>query len=103
MAAISETDLLAKVKNALGITGSYQDDTLSIYIEDVKEYLRDGGVCENLVNDTAAIGVISRGVADLWNYGSGEAQLSTYFMQRAAQLALKSKEVENNDTCIGIE
>lgn len=91
MAAITESDLLAKVKSGLGITGTYQDDTLSIYISDVKEYLRDGGVSEDLVNDTAAIGVISRGVADLWNYGSGDAQLSTYFMQRAAQLALKGK------------
>lgn len=91
MAAITESDLLTKVKSALGITGTYQDDTLSIYISDVKEYLRDGGVSKDLVNDTAAIGVISRGVADLWNYGSGDAQLSTYFMQRAAQLALKGK------------
>lgn len=91
MAAITESDLLTKVKSSLGITGTYQDNTLSIYISDVKEYLRDGGVSEDLVNDTAAIGVISRGVADLWNYGSGDAQLSTYFMQRAAQLALKGK------------
>lgn len=97
MAAISEKDLLAKVKNALGITGTYQDDTLLVYIAEVKEFLRDGGVSESLVGDTAAIGVISRGVSDLWNYGSGNAQLSAYFMQRAAQLALKYEEVKEDD------
>lgn len=97
MTAISEEDLLAKVKTALGITGEYQDDTLLIYIDEVKEYLRDAGVKDKIVNSNIAIGVISRGVSDLWNYGSGNAQLSLYFMQRATQLALRTEEVNSND------
>lgn len=97
MTAISEEDQLAKVKTALGITGEYQDDTLLIYIDEVKEYLRDAGVKDKIVDSNIAIGVISRGVSDLWNYGSGNAQLSLYFMQRATQLALRTEEVDSDD------
>lgn len=87
---MTATDLLNKVKGNLGITGSYQDTTIQGYIDEVKEFLMDGGVDESIVNSSVASGVISRGVADLWNYGSGGAKLSPYFKQRAIQLALKS-------------
>lgn len=77
--------VLDDVKNALGITGSYQDNTLNSYISEVTAFLKDAGVAE--ANITS--GVIARGVADLWNYGAGEGKLSSYFMMRATQLALK--------------
>lgn len=82
--------LLEQVKTGLGITGSYQDDTIQIYIEEATEFLRDAGVSEAVLSSSAATGVIVRGVADLWNLGSGKAELSTYFKQRAIQLALKT-------------
>ena len=75
--------MLTKVKTALGITGSYQDDTIQTYIDEVLEYLKDAGVQEKAITP----GLVARGVTDLWNYGSGEGKLSTYFMQRATQLA----------------
>lgn len=75
--------MLEQVKTALGITGDYQDDTITEYIAEVKAFLRDAGVAE--ANITS--GVVARGVSDLWNYGSG--QLSPYFIQRATQLAYK--------------
>ena len=77
--------ILDDVKNAIGVTGSYQDATLNVYIEEVKAFLIDAGVSE--ANITS--GVVARGVSDLWNYGAGEGKLSDYFMMRAAQLALK--------------
>lgn len=77
--------LLDDVKSALGITGDYQDGTLRSYIDEVKAFLKDAGVSE--ANITS--GVVARGVADLWNYGAGEGKLSSYFMMRASQLALK--------------
>ena len=80
--------MLAKVKTALGITGDYQDDLLQIYIDEVIAYLTNAGVSEDVLNSDVAIGIIVRGVADLWNYGSGGTRLSSYFMQRAIQLAL---------------
>lgn len=73
------------VKNALGVTGDYQNATLQSYIDEVTAFLIDAGVAS--ANITS--GVIARGVADLWNYGAGEGKLSSYFMMRATQLALK--------------
>ena len=76
---------LEDVKNALGVTGSYQDATLQIYMNEVVAFLKDAGVPEASMTS----GIIARGVADLWNYGAGEGKLSSYFMVRATQLALK--------------
>lgn len=77
--------MLNDVKLALGITGTYQDETVNQYIIEVKDFLRDAGVKQS--NITA--GIVSRGVSDLWNYGAAKGKLSDYFMQRAAQLAYK--------------
>lgn len=86
-------DVLEKVKKALGITGSYQDDTLNVYIDEVKAYMKDAGVPESVVDSDTSAGVIARGVTDLWNYNGGAGKLSDYFYQRVSQLALSSKEV----------
>lgn len=71
------------VKNALGITGDYQDDTIEQYIDEVVAFLTRAGVTD------ISVGIVSRGVSDLWNYGGGGGKLSEYFMQRAAQLSYK--------------
>lgn len=80
-------ELLAKVKKSLGINGNYQDDTLKEYIIEVKDFLIGSGVKE--ANITS--GIIARGVSDLWNYGSGDANFSQYFIQRAIQLTYKGE------------
>lgn len=84
---------LESVKSALGITGNFQDTTLNIYIEEVKAYMKDAGVSTEVINSNVSAGVISRGVADLWNYNGGAGKLSDYFYQRVSQLAYTSKEV----------
>jgi len=76
---------LAEVKNALGITGDYQDATLQQYMDEVVDFLVDAGVTKSNIT----CGIVARGVSDLWNYGSGDGKLSQYFMQRAAQLSFK--------------
>ena len=78
--------MLEKIKTALGITGTYQDETLQIYIDEVNSYLVSAGMPRNKVNTNETVGIVARGVADLWNYGAGEGKLSNYFMQRAIQL-----------------
>ena len=78
--------LLDKVKSALGITGQYQDATLNVYIDEVKAYMLDAGVPEDIVNADSSAGVIARGVTDLWNYNGGAGKLSDYFYQRVSQL-----------------
>lgn len=76
---------LDDVKNALGITGDYQDNTLQVYFDEVVDFLVDSGVSQSNITK----GILARGVADLWNYGGAEGKLSPYFLQRAAQLAYK--------------
>lgn len=77
--------MLEAVKTELGITGEYQDATIQGYIDEVIAFLVDAGVSRSVITT----GVVARGVSDLWNYGSGEGKLSTYFMQRATQLSYK--------------
>ena len=76
---------LADVKAALNITGDYQDGALQVYFDEAVGFLKDAGVAESSITS----GLVARGVADLWNYGAGDGQLSTYFKQRAAQLTYK--------------
>lgn len=76
---------LEDVKNALGITGDYQDATLTVYIDEVVDFLTEAGVKESYITS----GIIARGVADLWNYGSNDGSLSSYFKERATQLSFK--------------
>lgn len=83
---MTDVELLQKVKVSLGITGTYQDETLQSYIDEVKNYLIDAGIHEAIVASSTSVGVITRGVSDLWNYGMGNATLSEYFYQRALQL-----------------
>jgi len=83
-------DMLEHVKNAMGLAGNeYVNDTVQEYIDEVREYLHAAGVPETVTGTKQCKGIITRGVADLWNYGSGGAALSPYFRERAAQLALK--------------
>lgn len=89
---MTATELLNKVKTALGIAGDYQDETLQIYIDDVKAFMRDAGVLQAVIDSPVSVGCIVRGVADLWNYGSGTAQLSEYFNQRVIQLSMLKAE-----------
>ena len=84
---MTDEELLAKIKAGLGITGTYQDDALKFYIDEVKNFMRAAGVPQETVESSESAGVIMRGVADLWNYGSGSVKLSEYFVQRVIQLA----------------
>ena len=81
--------MLEKVKTALGITGDFLNETIQIYIDEVVDYLKGAGVSETVIEKS--VGIIVRGVSDLWNNGAGNATLSPYFYQRASQLAYRSK------------
>ena len=83
---IHDAELLTAVKSVLNITGVQFDTTLQYYIDEVKGYLTSAGVNAGVLRSTLAVGCISRGVADLWNYGNGDTKLSEYFYQRAEQL-----------------
>ena len=91
---MTDIELLEKVKKGLGITGDFQDETLSVYIADVKAFMRSAGVSEAVTSSEMSVGCIMRGVADLWNYGSGNATLSDYFRMRLVQLKAETAESE---------
>lgn len=76
-------DILEEVKKRLGITGTYHDDLLNGYITDTKEYLTSAGVSNP--DDESCIGVIARGVADLW---TSEGKFSSVFYERVIQLSI---------------
>ena len=80
-------ETLSNVKIALGITGTEHDMTLLVYIHDVIGYLTEAGIPACKISD----GLITRGVADLWNYGGNDGKLSEYFYQRATQLSYMPK------------
>lgn len=82
---MTDAEMLTHVKNALGITGDYQDDTIKEYILEVIDFLTSSGIRLSSITP----GIVSRGVSDLWNYGAGNGKLSEYFMQRATQLSYK--------------
>ncbi|MBQ3326175.1 MAG: hypothetical protein IJG86_00130 [Clostridia bacterium] len=82
---MADAAMLASVKTSIGIEGDYQDGAVGEWIDEVVAFLKDAGVSASNITP----GVVSRGVSDLWNYGEGNGKLSEYFIQRAAQLALK--------------
>ncbi len=78
--------ILSKVKNALGITSTAQDETLKVYIDGVKSFMKSAGVSDTVLDSDTSSGAIVAGVIDTWNYGSGEVNLSPYTKERIIQL-----------------
>jgi hypothetical protein len=93
---MADAALLAGVKNALGITGTFMDATISVYIDEITDYMSNAGVSAAVI--TASVGVIARGVNDLWNNNAGNGKLSPYFYDRVSQLALKSNTAGGGNT-----
>lgn len=81
-------EILNGVKNALNVTGTFQDDTISGYIAEVMDYMSGAGVSDAIIS--ASVGTIARGVSDLWDNDGGNVRLSPYFINRVVQLALRS-------------
>ncbi len=91
MAQLTAADRLARVKTALGMNGSnYQDETLSLYIGEVLDFMIGAGVQQAVAESEAAVGCIAVGVNDLWNYSSGGVRFSEYFKTRVVQLSLRT-------------
>ena len=87
---MADFDMLEAVKTNIGQEGNeHINGIFRGYIKEVQEYLQDAGVPSTVTHSEACEGIISRGVSDLWDYGAGNAKLSPYFKERAAQLALK--------------
>lgn len=88
MAQLSKEQLLARVKNARGITGDYMDARLEGYIEDAQNYMQGGGVRDSLLLDTRAAGAIVRYVSAMLD----EEPVPDFVDKRIAQLELEPEE-----------
>lgn len=87
---IQETDpLIEEIKTRLAITGNHHDSLLLAYANDTKEYLLSAGVSLEVLESEKSIGIIARGVSDMWN---GEGKFSEMFYQRAIQLTAEVVE-----------
>ena len=86
---MADAAVLAGVKAALGVTSDFMDATISIYIDEVTDYMSGAGVPDSVI--ATSVGVIARGVNDLWTASSGDAKYSPYFYDRVSQLVLRSR------------
>lgn len=89
MTQLTADERLAKVKAALGIGGDYQNETLTIYIDEVIAEMIAAGVKKEVAESAAAVGCIACGVNDLWNFSSGGVKHSEYFNRRLVQLSMQ--------------
>lgn len=87
---MTDEQLLTAVKTVLLINGTYHDGMLKIYIEEIRDFLKSAGVPAAVLQSEKIVGIVSRGVSDLWNYGAGDGKLSPYFYQRATQLTAET-------------
>ena len=84
---MADSAMLASVKSALGVSGTYMDTTLTGYIDIVTAYMARAGVSAALIAESAFI--VARGVNDIWN-NDGQADFSPLFRDMVSQLALCS-------------
>lgn len=84
------TEMLAGVKRRLGETGSFTetDTVLTDYIADVIDYMSGAGVSDAVI--ASHVGVIAKGVDDMFVNGAGSADFSPMFKNMVTQLAYRS-------------
>ena len=85
---MADTAILDGVKAALGVTSDFMDATISLYIDDVTDYMSGAGVPDDVI--AASVGVIARWVNDIWTNASDMAKFSPYFYDRVTQLVMRA-------------
>ena len=77
------------VKVSLLLQRSTDESFLSVlplYCTTAQQFIKDAGVKDTVAESDKAVGAISRGVLDLWNFGAGEGKFSPLFFQLVGQL-----------------
>ena len=91
---MTSAELLTRVKNGMMITGTSFDDALNLHIDEVKFYLANAGISQETIDSEKAVGIITRGVADLFT--NETPTLSNYFHERVAQMVLAENGGESD-------
>ena len=87
---MTDAELLTKVKNGLGLSGTYNDEVLKIKIAAVKAMMLNAGVTVENIETDLGVAVITVGVNDLWNLQPGEINFSQAFSIMITQLMVVS-------------
>lgn len=77
------------VKVSLLLQRSTDESFLSVlplYCTEAQHIIKSAGVKDTVAESAKAVGVIARGVLDLWNFGAGEGKFSPLFFQLVEQL-----------------
>lgn len=77
------------VKVSLLLQRSTDESFLSVlplYCTEAQQIIKSAGVKDTVAESAKAVGVIARGVLDLWNFGAGEGKFSPLFFQLVEQL-----------------
>ncbi len=86
---MTTTEQITKIKQAVGIAEGIPDATIEIWLDEVKDFMRNAGVPEHVINANTTVGLLARGVSDIWNYGdSDKLGFSKVFEQRVVQLSV---------------
>ena len=88
--------MLEEVKQRLSITGHDLDGTISGMIDDVVAFCLSAGVKYSQLIKPDVIGLVARGVADLWNYGAGDGKFSQVFHMRLNQLCVAAYAIDGD-------
>lgn len=83
---MTDDEILQEIKTRLSVTDTYHDKMLSCFIQDTKDYLKSVGITDEILADKKALGILARGVVDLWNNKPSDGEFSKIFYQRAIQL-----------------
>ena len=89
---MSGEELREAVKAMKLMGGAFHDTMLDYYISEVLNYAADAGVPAAVLESERIIGLVARGVTDLWNNGAGDGKLSEYFKERLIQLTEEGNE-----------
>ena len=82
---ITEAELLEQVKVATKMEGNdYNDGTITVWINHVKQDLLYAGVAADVLGSTLAVGCIAQGVDDIWVSHKGD--YSEFFNKGADRL-----------------
>lgn len=92
---MTDDEILQEVKTRLTITDTFHDEMLKAFIGDTKDYLRAVGITDEILSDKKSLGILTRGVVDLWNNSPSDGSFSSIFIQRAIQL--RAEVLENSD------
>lgn len=77
---MTNDELLQKVKEGLGLGGSYQNPTLLPKVLAVKGFMLNAGIALEQFESDLGIATLTVGVNDLWNLTPGEVKFSDAFL-----------------------